>query len=122
MSKGTAFIKFFDDLVEKENIVLPDDVREYYEVIKKSQDSKLNKSAFTETGLIILEFLQRCEAKTVKSKDIAENILLSSRKVSGAMRKLVNDGYVDKFGTSPVIYSITEQGKNIDLTKYKENI
>ncbi len=123
MSKGTAFIEFFDSLVEQTGVVLPDEVQQYYEMIKGSvENSNTDKPAFTETGLLILEFLQSCEAKTIKAKDIAEGILLSSRKVSGAMRKLVNDGYVEKFGTNPVIYSITEQGKNIDLTNYKENV
>ena len=36
-------------------------------------------------------------------------------KVSGAMRKLVTDGFVEKVGQDPVIYSITENGKNINI-------
>jgi Mn-dependent DtxR family transcriptional regulator len=35
--------------------------------------------------------------------------------VSGAMRKLVTDGYVEKVGESPVIYMLTEKGKNITI-------
>jgi predicted transcriptional regulator len=48
-----------------------------------------------------------------KAKDIAEGLFISSRAVSGAIRKLVTDGYVEKVGQDPVIYSITEEGKNI---------
>ena len=50
-----------------------------------------------------------------KSKDIAEGLFISSRAVSGAMRKLVTDGFVEKVGQDPVIYALTEQGKNIEI-------
>ena len=50
-----------------------------------------------------------------KAKDIADKIELSSRTVSGALRKLVSDGYVEKTGKNPVIYNITEKGKNIEF-------
>ena len=42
-------------------------------------------------------------------------MFISSRTVSGSIRKLVNDGFVEKVGQDPVIYSITEQGKNIKI-------
>ena len=48
----------------------------------------------------------------MKARDIAEDLFISSRGVSGVLRKLVNDGFVEKMGESPVIYSITEKGKN----------
>ena len=50
-----------------------------------------------------------------KARDIAEGLFVSSRTVSGAIRKLVTDGFVEKVGQDPVIYSITEQGKNIKI-------
>jgi predicted transcriptional regulator len=31
------------------------------------------------------------------------------------MRKLVSDGYVEKIGADPVMYLITEKGKNINV-------
>ena len=37
---------------------------------------------------------------------------ISSRGASGTMRKLVNDGFCEKIGQDPVIYSLTEKGKN----------
>ena len=49
------------------------------------------------------------------AKDIAEGLFVSSRTVSGAMRKLVTDGYVEKVGQEPVVYAITEKGKNIEI-------
>ena len=50
-----------------------------------------------------------------KAKDIAEGLFISSRTVSGAMRKLVADGFVEKVGQDPTIYSLTENGKNINI-------
>jgi predicted transcriptional regulator len=50
-----------------------------------------------------------------KARDIAEGLFISSRAVSGAMRKLVTDGFVEKVGQDPVIYSITDNGKNINI-------
>ena len=47
---------------------------------------------------------------------------MSSKKISGAMRKLVTDEYVEKYGQSPVIYSLTEKGINFDIENYKESL
>jgi predicted transcriptional regulator len=49
-------------------------------------------------------------------------MIISSRKISGAIRKLVTDGFVDKYGQNPVIYSLTEKGKNFDIDGYKNNL
>ena len=65
-----------------------------------------------------MEFLQKnVDTPMWKARDIAEGLFISSRAVSGAMRKLVTDGFVEKVGQDPVIYSITEKGKNIDIEK-----
>lgn len=81
--------------------------------------SKEKKSAekpkLTETGKLILETMQihREEKDNVFSaKLIAELAFVSSRGVSGAMRKLVNDGFCEKNGQDPIIYSLTEMGIN----------
>jgi Mn-dependent DtxR family transcriptional regulator len=50
-----------------------------------------------------------------KSRDIAEGLFISSRSVSGAKRKLVTDGFVEKIGQDPAVYSLTENGKNIKI-------
>lgn len=73
------------------------------------------KTALTEKGAKVLKFLRASEATLLKARDIADAVGLNSRTVSGTLRKLVNDGYVDKIGSQPVLYSITEQGKNFDI-------
>ena len=36
---------------------------------------------------------------------------MNSKSVSGTMRKLVSDGYFSKSGSNPVMYSLTDKGK-----------
>ena len=36
---------------------------------------------------------------------------MSARSVSGSMRKLVTEQYVEKAGTNPVTYKLTENGE-----------
>ena len=81
--------------------------------INALQDNKNEKPVLTDNGKLILSYLQQHPDKIMlKAKDIAEDLYISSRGVSGALRKLVTDGFVEKMGESPVIYSITEKGKN----------
>lgn len=122
MNKYEQFLKYFDYLVQncKEPVIIPDEVKEVYESISLQSSIQNNKPLFTETGLQILEYLQKANTKNLKAKDIAEGMVTSSRQISGAIRKLVNDGYVSKIGQNPVIYSLTEKGINFNIEEYKE--
>jgi len=92
---------------------MPEDLIEYWEKFKGTSGSG-DKPLFTENGKKILTFLQNhTDTKTWKAKDIAEELFISSRTVSGSIRKLVTDGYVEKVGQDPTIYCITEKGINI---------
>ena len=89
---------------------MPDNLTEYWEKFKGNSGGG-EKPLFTENGKKILTFLQQnTDTKTWKAKDIADGMFVASRTVSGAIRKLVSDGYVEKVGQDPVIYSITEKG------------
>lgn len=110
----------FIDFVEKnlfDNLdmsTIDSDVVSYWEALKI--DSEAEKPVCTDSGAMILKFLQdHSEQEMWKSKDIAEELFVSSRVVSGAFRKLVNDGFVSKMGADPVVYSITEKGKTIEI-------
>lgn len=122
MNKYKQFLDYFDWLVEncKQPVVMPDEVQDVYNMLQEQQ--AMEKPMFTESGLSILEYLQTCDAKSLKARDIADGMVISSRQVSGAIRKLVTDGFVDKMGSSPVIYSLTSKGKNFDINSYKENL
>ena len=120
MNKYKQFLDYFDWLVEncKQPVVMPDEVQDVYNMLQEQQ--AMEKPMFTESGLSILEYLQTCDAKSLKARDIADGMVISSRKVSGAIRKLVSDGFVDKMGSSPVIYSLTTKGKNFNIKEYKQ--
>lgn len=122
MNKYEQFLDYFDWLVQhcSESIVIPDEVQEVYNMLREQQH--IEKPMFTESGLQILEYLQSCDTTNLKAKDIADDMQVSSRKISGSIRKLVSDGFVDKYGQNPVIYTLTEKGKNFSIEDYKEKI
>lgn len=121
MSKCKKFLDFFDYLVAncKEPVILPDEVKEYYDILRSQEDKYVDKPLLTEAGLQILEYLQGSDSKSLKAKDIADGMGISSRKVSGSIRKLVTDEFVEKFGSNPVVYTLTNKGKNFDIENYK---
>ena len=106
--------EMFIEEVEKYVENFPEEAQNYFKTFKETVSE--NKKEFTENGKIILTCLKdNSEVSMWKAKDIADKIELSSRTVSGALRKLVSDGYVEKTGKNPVIYNITEKGKNIEF-------
>ena len=124
MNKRDSFIK----IVQKEIFDNPDGYCKSYEEDKVwenaclfweafvSSNDKSEKPLFTDNGKLILNFLKDNQDTPLwKARDIAENLLVSSRTVAGAMRKLTNDGFVEKVSKDPTIYSLTEKGKNIEI-------
>ena len=114
MSKKTEFVKFVEMAIEVYPQEMNAEAREYWEAFQVSDDK--TSGGFTENGKIILKFMQEnTDTEMWKAKDIADQIGISSRSVSGSIRKLVTDGYVEKLGQNPTIYKITENGKNINV-------
>lgn len=91
-------------------VTMNDNAKTYWEGLQAGGDH--SKPEITDNGKKILQHLQSAPAGSYKAKDIAEELFVSSRMVSGSIRKLVNDGFVEKIGSDPVVYSITEKGKN----------
>lgn len=117
------YLKIFEKIIQEYGIEDDDtDAMELLSFLQAQASSTSNKPMFTDIGLEILGYLQSSGTKNNKAKDIAEGMNLPSRKVSGAMRKLVTDKYVEKFGQNPVIYSLTEKGTNFDIQNYKESL
>ena len=124
MNKCEQFLNFFDYLVEQSKIskdVIPKEVMEYYNVLKEQQISQKDKPILTEIGTQVLQYLQTNEVQSAKARDIADGMNMSSKKISGSMRKLVTDGFVEKIGANPVVYALTDKGKNFKIQNYKEN-
>lgn len=115
------FIDFLNALMEASPEIvkekMTDNIKAYIEVLMEIKE----KPAITEHGLKILLFLrEHQETKTWRSKDIAERMEISSRSVSGSIRKLVTDGFVDKIGKEPCLYSLTEKGKEYNIAEIKD--
>lgn len=89
--------------------------KEILDYINALEEVTPKKVGFTENGKKILKFLQSSDAPFLKARDIGDMLNMASRTVSGSLRKLVNDGYVDKMGSNPTLYSITAKGKNYNF-------
>ena len=105
------FINFLKELMEAAPQVQPsENVLAYIEAL---QEGVTEKPVITDNGKVVLKYLQENQdKKMLKARDIADGLGISSRGVSGSMRKLVGDGFVEKVGESPAVYTITEKGKN----------
>ena len=114
MTKKQEFIEFVKDYMNEMKGDMPENVSLYWEAFCGKDDEE--KPMFTDNGKLILQYLKdNLDTPMWKARDIAEGMFISSRAVSGAMRKLVTDGFVEKVGQDPVVYAITEKGKNIEI-------
>jgi predicted transcriptional regulator len=117
MSKKQEFINYVKELIDATSeypILMNEEARLYWEAFCGTPEAE--KPMFTDNGKLILKWMQEnTQEPMLRAKDIAEGLFIGSRAVSGAMRKLVDDGFVEKLGQNPVIYSITEKGKEIKI-------
>lgn len=115
MSKKEKFIEEVRVLIEGKQ--LSEDAMDYFNALQET--SRAEKAKFTENGKKVLQYMQENKITVnnlFKAKDIGEGLFISSRGASGALRKLVTDGYAEKIGQDPVVYSLTESGSNVDIT------
>ena len=117
MTKKEEFIKYVEELIDATSehpVSMSEDAQLYWEAFKGKVEE--DKPMFTENGKLILQHLKDNQSTPMwKARDIAEGLFISSRAVSGAIRKLVTDGFVEKVGQDPVIYSLTEKGKTVEI-------
>lgn len=117
MTKKEKFIDFIYEhlMCNVDMTTIDPDIVTYWEALINGAD-KGEKPKFTDNGKLIMKYFQENNVDTpMKSKDVAEQIGVSSRSVAGAMKKLMADGYVEAVGDSPKMYIITEIGKNIEI-------
>ena len=111
------FLDFIDDLISHNEdyakSIMTEDVKAYLEILRTGTDTA--KPEITDNGKLVLKYMQDNNIKMAKSKDIADGLGISSRAVSGTLRKLVNDGFAEKIGKDPVIYTLSEKGKNYKI-------
>lgn len=116
MTKKEKFIQAVEDAFFSKIDIneIDQDIIDYWEALKSTKES--TKPIITDNGKIILQFLQtHLDKRNYKARDIAEELFISSRTVSGSLRKLVTDGFVEKMGENPTIYSITNKGKEFKI-------
>ena len=111
MTKKQKFIEEIENSLRSEGgLSLSDEAREFFESLK---NEKATDGVLTETGEKVLTWIRNNTTHDhvlFSSKIIGEGLFLSSRIISGAARKLINDGYLYKEGKNPVSYGITEAG------------
>lgn len=127
MTKKETFIKFIDIAIKiaEDEITYLDDVSENYDITTNDYNIAMEfwedykkclvpPKDMTENGLKVLTWMQEHieeMSNVFTAKEIGEGLFTSGRSISGSMKKLVNDGYVEKIGKNPVQYSLTEAGK-----------
>jgi len=108
------FIEFVKALMEAAPEVVEEkmtnEVKMYLEALTDTEPKA--KVEVTEKGKMILEYLQNEDITPRRSKVIADAMGLSGRTVSGSMKKLVSEGFIEKIGEDPASYILTEKGKN----------
>lgn len=127
--KRDEFITMVENLLMKDRQVSGDSLSiasrfggglEFFEAFKKAGSGAVaaDKPVLTDNGKIILKALQEMSVEgssMFTSKAIADHAFISSRSVSGAIKKLVTDGFATKEGDNPCIYSITDKGREFDI-------
>lgn len=119
MNKRDAFIQVVETVLSKPEFInsFSQEIRtNAVDFWKEFLNNKPKESSVdvTENGIKILMWMsvnKESLSNVFTSREVAEGLFTSGRSVSGAMRKLTSDGYVQKVGQNPVQYSLTEQGK-----------
>lgn len=126
MSNKNLFIEEIEEIIafsiQTRGSGLSTEANAYFEMLKATEEKV--KPQFTENGAKILQWMQENQEQfnnIFKSKEVGEGLFISSRAVSGSMRKLVTDGYVSKMGGNPSCYSLTTVGMECVVSAVSEN-
>lgn len=119
MTNKESFILMVEDLLDAVDINdMPEGAIKYFNELKEEKTTN-QKTELTENGAKVLKFMQENYQKynnIFKAKEIGEGLFTSGRSVSGSMKKLIAEGFVEKIGGDPVSYAITDKGKEKDLS------
>ncbi len=111
------FIDTVEGLFTAYPLSVPTEAHEFFDDYKKSgAQAKL----FTDKGIAVIQEMREID-DWISAKSLGERMDLSGRSVSGTMRKLVTDGYIEKKAGSPAMYKITEKGKMCELKAEVDN-
>ncbi len=110
-----AFIEIVEILFAQNKDSISPDALDFFEDYKKGKTS--NRKEITEKGVAILKGLQSTDG-WITAKALGEKIDMASRSVSGAMKKLVEDGYAEKKDGNPASYRVSEKGNAFDCASF----
>lgn len=116
MTNKEIFIKEVEDTIRDCPDFFSTEALQYFEQLKATPEKE--KAPFTENGAKVLIWMQENYASynnILKAKEIGDGLFCSSRTVSGAMRKLITDGYVSKTAGTPTCYSLTDLGMTVEV-------
>lgn len=117
MNNKEIFIKEIEVLIENMKDYdqgfhgLSEDAMKFLNNLKEKND---NGVKLTEKGRKIFEYMINNleeQANNFSAEAIANGIFINPKSVGGSMRSLIKEGLVEKIGSSPAIYSITEKGE-----------
>lgn len=114
MTNREQFINEITTVLDNFKVELSPEAHTYW---LELQNGKASVGGLTEHGRMILEWLNDKNRlhNFYSAKEIGEGLFASSRVISGAARKLITDGYLEKEGKNPVTYRITADGHNVLL-------
>ncbi len=107
------FIEEIEMLIESDETIFSEKAKEFF--LKWKEEKPKGAKPITENGIKILKYMQQHEThkgSLFKASDIGEGLFMSGRSVAGCMRKLITDGFVEKEGKDPIVYSLTEKGES----------
>lgn len=115
MSNKQEFIEYVEWMLDAGGYDLPEGAQKYFDAMKSAPEKE--KPMFTDGGKQILKYLKdnHSVGEALAAKTIAEGMMISSRSVSGSIRKLVADGFVEKVSTDPVLYALTDKGNEVTI-------
>ena len=102
--RKNVFIETVENLFNAYPMNVPAEALEFFEDYKRGKSS--NRKEITEKGIAIILALRE-NPEWITAKALGEIMDVSGRSVSGSMKKLVEDGYVDKRAGTPSAYKIT---------------
>lgn len=111
IASGKISEEIYNEFLGKSNI----NTMTYEELLDFFKEKKTSQK-ITENGRKILDIMKEKEESYLNiftSKNIGELLFMSPRSVSGSMKKLITDGYVEKQNSNPITYSLTNLGREI---------
>ena len=110
--RKNIFIDTVEELFKAYPMSVPAEALDFFEDYKKGKSGNAKK--FTDKGIAILVAMREID-DWITAKSLGERLDVSGRSVSGTMRKLVTDGYIEKKAGNPISYRITNAGKTCNF-------